>query len=294
MGLSDTHENLQVDYIDEVLQNELWNIILTSVFDNREIQLHIRHKVCLSIWAQFFHKRIDEVPHDKHVVGFTPSGDSAQEKQRKKDDIDGIKKYTKDWFVDENTQWYEKYDLIEFILPFFPNTVRSFNNVLERELSAYRIVNHSIVQIASPIERKEIERIFNSNFMSNHVKEHIDRALEKISNKKRVSGKEKGDYSDSVKDSILAVEAICCEIVGDEDATLGDALNKIGNHIHINPALQKAFKIIYGYTSNSGGIRHALSSDDHIVSIEDARFMLVACSAFTNYLLAKKLKSSDG
>jgi len=44
---------------------------------------------------------------------------------------------------------------------------------------------------------------------------------------------------------------------------------------------------LYGYTSDSGGIRHALSDEDVTPTFEDAKFMLVSCSAFINYLKAK-------
>lgn len=48
-----------------------------------------------------------------------------------------------------------------------------------------------------------------------------------------------------------------------------------------------AFAALYGYTSDSGGIRHSLLEDDISVSFEDAKFMLVSCSAFINYLKIK-------
>jgi hypothetical protein len=46
---------------------------------------------------------------------------------------------------------------------------------------------------------------------------------------------------------------------------------------------------MYGYTSDADGIRHALL-DQPSLSFEDAKFMLVSCSAFANYLVAKDAK----
>ena len=54
--------------------------------------------------------------------------------------------------------------------------------------------------------------------------------------------------------------------------------------------MKKAFTCLYGYTSDSGGIRHALTEDDVVPNFEDAKFMLVSCSAFINYLIAKVAK----
>lgn len=43
---------------------------------------------------------------------------------------------------------------------------------------------------------------------------------------------------------------------------------------------------MYGYASDANGIRHALS-EESTISVADAKFMLVICSAFINYVLGK-------
>ena len=49
-------------------------------------------------------------------------------------------------------------------------------------------------------------------------------------------------------------------------------------------SLKKGFSALYRYTSNEGGIRHKLTDEDVQVTQAEARFMLIACSAFVNYL----------
>ena len=56
--------------------------------------------------------------------------------------------------------------------------------------------------------------------------------------------------------------------------------------VTLHPALKRSFDSLYGYTSDAGGIRHAMSGEPAITS-DDARFMLVSCSAFVNYLISK-------
>ena len=51
-----------------------------------------------------------------------------------------------------------------------------------------------------------------------------------------------------------------------------------------------AFVAIYGYTSDADGIRHAMI-DDSKCDFEDAKYMLVSCSAFVNYLIMKATKA---
>ncbi|MBY0098678.1 hypothetical protein [Mesobacillus maritimus] len=60
--------------------------------------------------------------------------------------------------------------------------------------------------------------------------------------------------------------------------------------VQMHGALREGFLKIYGYTSDGDGIRHALIEEPSL-SFEDAKFMLVACSAFVNYLVVKSEKA---
>jgi hypothetical protein len=84
----------------------------------------------------------------------------------------------------------------------------------------------------------------------------------------------------------LAREAICRLVAGSEKATLGDALKRMDSKMSMPPALRDAFLKLYGYTNDADGIRHALL-DESTLRFEDAKYMLVTCSAFVNYVIAK-------
>ena len=102
----------------------------------------------------------------------------------------------------------------------------------------------------------------------------------------KISDRSEPDYENSIKDSISAVEAMCDIILG-EKGTLGDALKKIekNNIAPLHPALKEAFLKLYGYTSDSeSGIRHAASIGGSSATFAEARYMLVTCAAFLNYL----------
>ena len=62
------------------------------------------------------------------------------------------------------------------------------------------------------------------------------------------------------------------------------------NGVHIHQAMEKAFLSLYGYTSDEDGIRHG-GIDFRNAPSEDAKYMLIACSAFVNYLIEKHIKS---
>jgi hypothetical protein len=196
-------------------------------------------------------------------------------------------KQIRDWFF--NWEWYEVYDFIEFVaktdIP-NDNTSKLFmklcNNVMEKECSAYRFINTEIVQITEEQEINEIEKVLENASKLNlkGVKVHLSTALSKLSDRKSP------DYRNSIKESISSVESIVQIISGDSKAELGRALKLIEDKIGLHPALKKGFSSIYGYTSDEGGIRHAML-DEREIFYEDAKYMLVSCSSFINYLIAK-------
>ncbi len=87
------------------------------------------------------------------------------------------------------------------------------------------------------------------------------------------------------------MEAACRVITGNHAATLGEALKKIPD---LHPALQKSFLALYGYTSDSGGIRHSLMEESKL-TYADAKFMLSTCSASVSYLVVSaKVPAAKG
>ncbi|MDR3195325.1 MAG: hypothetical protein LBT58_00795 [Endomicrobium sp.] len=105
---------------------------------------------------------------------------------------------------------------------------------------------------------------------------HLDEAL------RLFSDRNKPNYRNSIKESISAVEHIVRKITG--DTRLGYGLKELEKLKLIPPILKVAFEKLYAYTNDENGIRHALMDDKENVTSKEAKFMLVACSAFINYL----------
>ncbi len=132
---------------------------------------------------------------------------------------------------------------------------------------------------------QEITAIEEALSVSQQFTPHLERALELLADRKSP------DYANSIKESISAVEATCKLITGHPKATLGAALGRLESKLGpLHSDLTDAFKKLYGYTSDTQGIRHALVGKRDL-DIEDARFMLISCSAFINYLVAKADKA---
>jgi len=267
---------IQTDTIDEDLKNALWNGLTIFYWDDKVKIDWIEHNqndvivLLTRIWIHFFKNRLDEMPKS----------------------FDRLQSVIKKFFY--GCEWYQIYDFIEFIPlnytpDYYSQTNESFieycNNVFERELSAYRFVNGTLTQISSKEEVESIEEALSITDTLKPVKTHLNRSLELFSDRKTP------DYRNSIKESISAVESYCSILTGKPKATLGQALKQIEKDNNIHPALKSSFSSLYGYTSDADGIRHALLDDDNL-NQEDAKFMLVACSAFINYLRQKEAKTT--
>lgn len=197
------------------------------------------------------------------------------------------------YLKNEENPWYKKLDLLEATIKHLSEIereqtlIKSFidhlNSEFERLNFAYRIIKGKIVDITSEGEIAEIEKAIEDS--SENIRKHLTNALALL------AIRPEGDYRNSIKESISAVEAYCREKTG--EITFGKALNHLeSSSIVIPDVLKNSFKLLYGYV-NSGdtGIRHALmkETEKYIPSEPEALFMLVLCSAFINYLRKKSL-----
>ncbi len=196
-----------------------------------------------------------------------------------------------------NYQWYKKLDLVESTIQYlfkreeqestplsvFNAFIELLNSHFERLHFAYRVVDKQIVEITSKEEIVSIETALQDS--TDNIRMHLSKALELYAKRPN------GDYSNSIKESISAVEAFCRAKTGEN--SLGKALNRLEKDNIIFPnVLKTAFDKLYTYTNQEEtGIRHALmdSKGEYIPSEDEALFMLVSCSAFVNYL-GKKVK----
>lgn len=161
-----------------------------------------------------------------------------------------------------------------------PNLFDVFNDVLQREYVGYRFLNGILVPISDDGEINEIVEAINNPYKV--VSEHLSKANLFLANR------DNPDYENSIKESISAVEAICEIFTGlkGKEATLGNMLKKLEDKgVVIHGGLKTAFNVLYGYTSDANGIRHAGDIGGPASTFEEAKFMLVSCSAFINYLV---------
>jgi hypothetical protein len=271
-GIKPVRVDLQVNSVDISLRSKLWNG-LDVRFWSKATKHHFSNAnsddfllgVVKSLWHRYYERAWDTIP-DSWAICY-----------------DEIRQY---FF---SCEWYEVYDFLEFLASLSSvSSAAQFretcNSILEDGLSAYRFVGNEIAQITSAEEISAIEETLQAPPALSPVRLHIEQAL------KLLSDRPKPDYRNSIKESISAIESLCKLLSGNAKAGLTDALRVVASKAQLHPAQVKAFESLYGYTSDASGIRHALL-DEPSLGFEDAKFMLVSCSAFVNYIVGKLVKA---
>jgi hypothetical protein len=283
IGKKDPKTAIQVESMDSDLRNSLWNVLEVHIFisfkaEAGDLVLLSKFKTLfLAIWFHFLKEPIDQMPIGKYPL---------------------VAELYKRFF---SWDYLEVYDFIDFLVQRIYNSadnillvdnqdklIEFVNLILERESSGYRVIKGQLAAITNESEISSIEQAIDSaeinNFKGANI--HLSTALNKYSDRQNP------DYRNSIKESISAIESICKEITHDSKADLVATFRTLKKSLLIHPALEQGFLKLYGYTSDSDGIRHALMDEPNLYQ-EDALFMLVAASAFVNYLIAKAAKGGQ-
>jgi hypothetical protein len=251
--------------MDTDLRNSLWNVCREVFFIPRKMQLadDQMYLVASKFYKDLYRKPIEILPRNSF-----------------------------DFVKDQLTlfqmeRWDKVYEIVEFLHTLFQDGgpeqrkfERQINEVLEREKSAYRFIAGKLAPLTNEIEMQELEQAARKRDPFAPVAEHVRTALELFSKKPQA------DYRNSIKESISAVESAAKIITGLPNATLGEAIKVIDQRHSLHGAFKQGISHLYGYTSDEGGIRHSLTDATNIDEA-DARYMLVSCSAFANFLISR-------
>lgn len=207
-GYKPVREIIQIESMDEALRNGLWSLLKLHCWDkasyssgmyggyyisessNKELYL-----LCTKLWFNYFKQPLDHLDSDWNKV------------------LSHLRKH----FFD--SEWYETYDFLEFVAnnyeryQFKDQFITACNNLLEKEMSAYRFVGSAITRITEKEEIHAIEQALESK--AGPVTIHIRRSLELLSDRGSP------DYRNSIKEAVSAVESLVAQVLGIDGGTLG-------------------------------------------------------------------------
>lgn len=260
-GLTSASQIIQVESMSDALRNSIWNVLDSSLWSSYGFLLPSRTT----------HERMDQFSRKLWDRLFKlPTDKRPQSNMR----LQAIRNF----FFE--CEWYFVYDFLEFAVREMgserPTLAEQLNRALARESSGYRIIDGLVVGITSVEEVTMLDSALGDDrFLG--VTQHLRRALELFADR------DNPDYRNSIKESISAVESMAKILAGDSKGTLADALRTVSKQGNLHVALRDGFLKLYGYTSDEGGIRHAILEEPNITHA-DARYFLMSCTSFTNYL----------
>ena len=179
----------------------------------------------------------------------------------------------------------EFYDLLEFVARHLSADdalsawTRSTGRVFREHRCAWRWVGRhlepftdeaqlgSLVEAAQAVEEPQLAA----------CKGHYHKALQQFRN---------GDDANAAKEAITALESLTQAVVG-----RGGALTALSQSLVKEAGLHQGHKtmlnVLYGWTCEDGGIRHASKDGNDQADEADARFVLVVASAYINLVRSK-------
>lgn len=265
IGAVQVQKVLQTDGMSDLLRNTIWNFIVSLYDDGKSGWWK-----AAEIFSQFFFKLpVDELP------------------------LYNIRR--REWLKEKiySITWYEVYDFTEFLAINHSRIQeyslwdrykiqKALNEIFEQEHSGIRFIGGELVPISNPAETAAIDEALDisARYGLSGAHAHLIGALQLLG--KRPDP----DYRNSVKEAISAVESIAKQLGRADSQGLSGALDELGKKVELHGALKAAFIKLYGYTSDEEGIRHAML-DESTVGFDEAKYMVVSCSAFVNYLASK-------
>lgn len=188
------------------------------------------------------------------------------------------------WWFNRERAWWELYNTIEHLTPLLSangdrRVYHELNQILESEGARFRFIDEQLTEITDKNEVAAVDEALAAPDKFAGAREHVATALRLLGQRPTP------DYRNSISESINAVESTLKVLTGLKNADLSDALKAFSKAHPIHGALSKGLNSLYGYTSSEHGIRHALIEPDAKVGFAEAKFMVVACAAFMNFLI---------
>lgn len=198
----------------------------------------------------------------------------------------GRTEWTRSWLLKEirTLPYNQIYEILEETFAWAERPVSSIPEInmwLERENSGYRMLNTG--ELVPLTNAEELATIQDALCIGTAVKYdtvrcHIEKAVEHFRRKPTP------DIHKTIEESIHALEAFAREYTGKPSVVLSAALKQEPLKSKLHPCLLEGIEKLYAYAGDEGGIRHSLKGSSRL-SLAEARFALVTCSAISNFLM---------
>ncbi len=240
--------------MDDRLRNAIWNFMEDHYFHEGALRNNRALDLLFPLWTDVAGERSDELSSGDEFFAYRALANFRS------------------WYF--AASWNEVYDALEYLLRERRSRqeISDANAMLSREGSAYRFVGDVIVPITNDEELAVVEAGIQHSGSFDGASQHIAQAVTLLSNR------DNPDVRNAIKESISAVESAVRAASGDPKVDFKKGLQKLEGHHQ----LKQAWTNMYNWTSDESGIRHGIKETPQ-VGLPEARYMVVARSAFVNY-----------
>jgi len=182
----------------------------------------------------------------------------------------------------ESLKWNEKYSVVEALINNSEAKIQELNDILERQNSGYRMhENRRLVPITDQVEIDEVEEAQKTSLET--VNDHMKKAIQAFSDR------ENHRYGTAVVEAVHALETLAKYKTREKNGSLGTLVKKM----NLPKSLENSIGALYGFSSEEAG-RHAAKDKVIDVDFDTAKFVIVTCSAFVNYILSVDVVEAEG
>jgi hypothetical protein len=267
IGVTSPKKVLELGKVSSNLRNRLWNTLRVfgpikrfDTFDPRNLY---PSQPIEEVASEVFKVSIDKIPN-------------KYERQ-----VEWLEKI----FTNSNTQWFLVLNALEILARFEESTklYKELNRVLEEEGSGFRFINRQLEPISDLVEIEAIEEAITiaDKFNLIGAREHLETALSHLANRPDP------DYRNAIKESISMIESLI-KVLGGKD-NFSKVIKTLNKKLELHSQFVQGIINLYSFTSDDDGIRHAILNQS-TVGYDEAKFMIVACSALFNFLTSKAAK----
>ena len=255
---------LQVKKLGSAVRARLWNAVFRT-FGNWDLGYYLPYDFAEFVWTDFLAKPINQFQGDTMSI--------------------------QDLIIHD--RWSRVFDFLEFILENWGTVsakdenvvsnskklqfIKKCNVALAKENVGYKIVGGLVTPTVSELDVQTISSAVHGRF--GLAGGHIKKALALFANR------ENPDYANSMKESVMAVESISLELTNQKN--IKAALDTLVRNGKLHPAFAGGIGKLFNFASDESGVRHASNREPINTDQNTARFMLVTCSAFVNYMAAE-------
>lgn len=267
------------------LRTSLWNVIQPWIFESSQVdEYRLRAQ-----WIWNFHAikwRADEIPtHSYRYRATEQLGEwfFAAEWHAIYDFVEALPTMVLAGVGANNLNQLRRHStsLYDYASRTISKYIRDLNSMLAREGAPYRYQSGHLLPVTNELELEALaDAVSKTPF--NGARMHLEQAMSLI------SARPEPDYRNTIKEAVSAIESLLQEATNMKGESLPALLRAFESRrqTELHGGFKSALLKLYGWTSDDSGIRHGIFGDDRVERPE-AQFMLITCSAFINFLVAK-------